>query len=334
MGKTGKILVTGGAGYIGSHIVRLLVRSGRDVVVIDDLSEGHREAIAGVPLVEADFGDGAALERVLGGGSFEFVVHMAAFCEVGQSVNDPSAYYANNLTRSLTLLDAARRHAIRGLVFSSTAAVYGEPQQVPITESHPTRPTNPYGETKRAVEQALRWYRGAYGLSYIALRYFNAAGAHPDGDIGEDHATETHLIPRLLLTVLQGSEPTPIFGDDYPTPDGTCVRDYVHVVDLAQAHVLALDTLAREEPGGKQFNLGNGRGFSVREVVDTIEHVTGKRPPTRAAPRRAGDPAVLVASSDRIAEQLGWRAEFPALEQIVQTAWDWHRSHPRGYATP
>jgi len=260
-----------------------------------------------------------------------YVVHMAALCEVGESVSDPAAYYHNNVTRSLTLLDAARQHGVRGLVFSSTAAVYGEPEQVPITEHHPKRPTNPYGETKRAIEQALHWYLGAYGLRYVALRYFNAAGAHPDGDIGEDHARETHLIPRLLLSVLHGSEPIPIFGDNYPTPDGTCVRDYVHVVDLAQAHVLALEELAGDKLAGETFNLGNGQGFSVHEVVETVERVTGRRPPTRPAPRRAGDPATLVASSARISERLGWRAEFPALEQIVKTAWDWHRSHARGY---
>jgi len=334
MTATGKILVTGGAGYIGSHIVRMLLRTGRDVVVIDDLSEGHREAIADVELVEGDFGDAAVLGQVLAQSRVEFVVHMAALCEVGRSVTDPATYYRNNVTRSLTLLDAARQHGVRGLVFSSTAAVYGEPEQVPITELHPTRPTNPYGETKRAIEQALHWYGGAYGLRYVALRYFNAAGAHPDGDIGEDHARETHLIPRLVASVLHGSEPIPIFGDDYPTADGTCVRDYVHVVDLAQAHVLALEALAGEELEGEFFNLGNGQGFSVREVVETVERVTGRRPPTRPAPRRAGDPATLVASSVRISERLGWRPELPALEQIVETAWDWHRSHPQGYATP
>lgn len=329
----GKILVTGGAGYIGSHIVRLLREQGRSLVVLDDFSEGHREAIGDVPVVEADFGDAATLDRILPANQIEFVVHMAAFCEVGQSVIDPSAYYANNLTNSLSLLEAARRHGVRGIIFSSTAAVYGEPENLPITEEHPKRPTNPYGETKLAFERALAWYQRAYGLSFVALRYFNAAGAHPDGDIGEDHARETHLVPRLLQAVQHGAEPMPIFGEDYPTPDGTCVRDYVHVVDLAQAHVRAIDAIEKGSiQGAASFNLGNGEGFSVRQVIDTVERVTGRRPPTRPAPRREGDPATLVASSSKIREVLGWAPDYPTLEEIVDTAWKWHESHPGGYA--
>jgi len=328
-----KVLVTGGAGYIGSHIVRMLVETGREVVVVDDLSEGHRQALDDVPLTVADFGDAATLEKLLADGSVEFIVHMAALCEVGQSVVDPASYYHNNLVRSLSLFDAAVKFGVRGIVFSSTAATYGEPDELPITESHPQRPTNPYGETKLACERALRWYHGAYGLNSIALRYFNAAGAHPDGDIGEDHADESHLIPRLIQAVVQGSEPIPIFGEDYPTPDGTCVRDYVHVTDLAQAHVLALGLMREQGATCEAFNLGNGEGFSVRQVIDTVATVSGLRAPTRSAPRREGDPATLVASSARISERLGWRPAFPSLEQIVRTAWDWHRAFPNGYAS-
>jgi len=330
--RVGTILVTGGAGYIGSHIVSRLTESGRNVVVLDDLSEGHRAAIGDAELVTADFGDPAVLDELLGGGGFEAIVHMAAFCEVGESMTEPATYYANNLTRSLALLDAARRHDVRHFVFSSTAAVYGEPRELPITEEHPKLPTNPYGETKLAFERALGWYQQAYGSSWVALRYFNAAGAHPRGHIGEDHARESHIVPRLLLGVLHGSEPVPIFGDDYPTPDGTCVRDYVHVMDLAQAHVLALDALRAGDIRGEAFNLGNGEGFSVRQVVETVERVTGGNVPTRPAERRAGDPATLVASSHKITQRLGWVPEHPDLEEIVRTAWRWHEAHPRGYA--
>ncbi|HXV74936.1 MAG TPA: UDP-glucose 4-epimerase GalE [Candidatus Polarisedimenticolaceae bacterium] len=329
----GKILVTGGAGYIGSHIVRMLAESGSEIVIVDDLSEGHAAAVPGIPLVRADFADAAMLDSILGDGKVAAIVHMAAFCEVGQSVKDPASYYRNNLSRSLDLLDAAVRHGVRDVVFSSTAAVYGEPDALPITEIHDQRPTNPYGETKLAVERALGWYYGAYGLRSVSLRYFNAAGAHPSAEIGEDHANETHLIPRLLLGVLHGSEAVPIFGRDYPTPDGTCVRDYIHVVDLARAHLLALEALATGRVGCEAFNLGNGAGFSVLDVIETVGRITGTRPATRDAERRAGDPASLVASSARIAARLGWRPSFDTLDEIVGSAWGWHRGHPRGYAT-
>jgi UDP-glucose 4-epimerase len=327
-----EILVTGGAGYIGSHIVRRLREARRDVVVLDDLSEGHRGAVPDdVRLVEADFADPPTLDGLLSGGRVEWIVHMAASCLVGESVSDPAAYYRNNLIRSLGLLDAARRHDVKGMVFSSTAAVYGEPTELPIAESHPQLPTNTYGETKLAFERALGWYQGAYGFRWVAPRYFNAAGAHPDGDIGEDHPQETHLIPRLLQSVLDGAEPTPIFGNDWPTPDGTCVRDYVHVVDLAEAHVLAIDRMESGAIEGEPINLGNGEGFSVRQVIDTVGRVTGTEVPTIDAPRRAGDPATLVASSRRARERLGWEPRFPTLDEIVETAWNWHRHHPRGY---
>ena len=327
-----RILVTGGAGYIGSHIVRQLHEAGREVVVLDDLSEGHRAALdPGVELVQGDFGNEAALDDLLSGASVKLIVHMAASCQVGESVAAPSKYYDNNLMKSLRLLEAARRYGVQGIVFSSTAAVYGDPVDLPITEDHRVLPMNPYGETKLAFERALDWYRQAYELPYVSLRYFNAAGAHPDGGIGEDHREETHLIPRLLLGLIEGGEPTPIFGDDYPTTDGTCVRDYIHVVDLAEAHVQALAAMESGASLGEAFNLGNGEGFSVRDVVRMVGEVTGTLPPTEIAPRRPGDPAILIASSDRASRRLGWTPRFPSLREIVASAWAWHRAHPRGY---
>jgi UDP-glucose 4-epimerase len=325
------VLVTGGAGYIGSHIVRRLVGSGRNVTVIDNLSAGHRAAVGGAPLVVGDFADPAVLEPLLRAERFEYVVHMAAFSQVGESVVDPARYYDNNVAKSLSLLDEARRHGVKGIVFSSSAAVYGDPVEVPITEEHPLKPTNPYGETKLAFENALAWFHRAYGMRYASLRYFNAAGAHPDGDLGEDHDPESHLIPRLLRSILEKGPPTPIFGEDYPTSDGTCVRDYVHVVDLAEAHVAALEALEHGRVEAGAFNLGNGEGFSVRDVIETVAKVTGEMPPTERAPRRDGDPAILVASSDRAARRLGFEPSFPRLEEIVRTAWAWHRDHPSGY---
>jgi len=327
-----KILVTGGAGYVGSHIVRQLVDSGHDVVVLDNLSLGHRAAVGQVPLVVSDFADRDTLDELLGGGSVEWIVHMAASCEVGESVADPAKYYANNVTRSLSLLDAAVAHGVKGLVFSSSAAVYGEPEALPIDEEQPVRPTNPYGETKLVFERALHWYQRAHGLRYVALRYFNAAGAHPDGTIGEDHSPESHLIPRLLQAVRPGGEAVPIFGTDYPTEDGTCVRDYVHVLDLAQAHQLAVEAMDGGRVAAESINLGNGAGFSVRQVVEMVEQVAGRRPPTHEAPRRPGDPARLVASHRRAVDLLGWRPAFGSLHSIVGTAWDWHREHLDGYA--
>jgi UDP-glucose 4-epimerase len=325
------VLVTGGAGYVGSHVVRRLREAGREVVVVDDLSQGHRVAVGDTPLVEADFGDAGILDDLLAGGKVRSIVHLAASVSVGESMGDPGRYYRNNLTRSLTLLDTARRHDVRGIVFSSSAAVYGDPLDLPISEEHPLRASNPYGETKLALERALGWYHRAYGTRHVTLRYFNAAGAHPDGDLGEDHDPETHLIPRLLTSVLNGGPPTPIFGDDYPTTDGTCVRDYVHVQDLADAHLRALDALERGDVEAEAFNLGNGEGYSVREVVDMVTKVAGAAPPVERAPRRAGDPAILVASSDRAVRRLHWRRRYPSLEAIVRTAWAWHRANPKGF---
>jgi len=328
----GRVLVTGGAGYVGSHVVRRLQEAGREVVVLDDLSAGHRAAVGHVRLIEADYGDPAALDGALGGGDVSAIVHMAASALVGASMSDPGSYYRNNVVRSVELLEAARRHAIRAIVFSSSAAVYGEPSDVPIREEHPCVPTNPYGETKLAVERMLWWYHRAHGLRHASLRYFNAAGAHPGGDIGDDHGgNETHLIPRLLRSVADGGPATPILGEDYPTSDGTCIRDYVHVSDLADAHVQALHALEQGSLEAGTFNLGNGEGFSVREVIASVARVTGAAPRTERAPRRSGDPAILVASFERAERRLGWRRRRPDLDTIVADAWHWHEAHPRGF---
>jgi len=328
----GKVLVTGGAGYVGSHVVRHLVDAGGEVVVLDDLSFGHRAAAGKASFVEGNCGDASVLDGIFAGGGFDAVVHMAGSCLVGESMADPARYYGNNVANTLSLLEAMRRHDVKAFVFSSSAAVYGEPQEVPIREEHPCRPTNPYGETKLAVERCLGWYQRAYGIGYAALRYFNAAGAHESAEIGEDHGDrETHLIPRLILSVLRGGPPTPILGEDYPTSDGTCVRDYVHVADLAEAHTLALAALQRGTLQAGSFNLGNGEGFSVREVVAAVGKVAGSTPPTERAPRRQGDPAILVANAERAIRRLGWNPRRSSLDAIVRTAWAWHTEHRNGY---
>ena len=328
----GSVLVTGGAGYIGSHIVRTLRREGYVPVILDDLSEGHRESAGGERIVQADIADRGALNELLGAGGVVGCVHMAARCLVGESMEKPRRYFRENLTKSLELLDALLDHGVRAFVLSSTAAVYGEPEKTPITEDLREAPINPYGESKYFFERALDRARAAEGLRFAALRYFNAAGAHPSGEIGEDHAHETHLIPLAIRAAMGLSRKLTIFGEDYPTPDGTCVRDYVHVEDLAQAHVLALDALVAGERGGF-YNLGSEHGHSVREVLDTVRSVTGRDLPVEAGPRRPGDPAVLVASSARIQKKLGWRPRYADLRTIVETAWEWHRRHPEGYAT-
>jgi UDP-glucose 4-epimerase len=328
----GKILVTGGAGYVGSHIARHLMELQREVIVLDDLSFGHRAAAGRATFVEGDFGDASVVDGILAGRGVDAVVHMAGSCLVGESMTDPAKYFANNVTKTLTLLESMRRHDVRSFVFSSSAAVYGEPKDVPIREEHPCLPTNPYGETKLAMERVLGWYQRAYGLRYAALRYFNAAGAHESAEIGEDHGSrETHLLPRLIRSVVDGGPPTPILGEDYPTSDGTCIRDYVHVMDLAEAHALALAAIDRGSLESGSFNLGNGEGFSVREVVATVQRVSGSAPPVERAPRRAGDPAILVASAERAIKRLGWRPRRPTLEAIVESAWAWHSTHPAGY---
>ncbi|HXG89305.1 MAG TPA: UDP-glucose 4-epimerase GalE [Vicinamibacterales bacterium] len=329
----GRVLVTGGAGYIGSHAVRALVEDGHHVVVLDDLSAGHPEAVPrGVPLVRSRIHDGACVVATLREHDIDAVMHFAAWLSVGESVRVPLAYYENNVVGSLALLAAMEEAGVSRLVFSSTCAIYGEPSVVPITESAEQRPINAYGETKLAIEHALAHVERASGLRWIALRYFNAAGAHPDGTIGEDHAPEIHLVPRAIEAA-SGGEPLQVFGEDYPTPDGTCLRDYIHVCDLADAHLAALRALDGDAPSGG-FNAGTGRPHSVRAVIDTVSRVVGQPVRWTAAPRRPGDPATLYAASDRLQHELGWQPRYPELEQIVEHAWQWHRRHPRGYATP
>jgi UDP-glucose-4-epimerase GalE len=324
-----RILVTGGAGYIGSHAVRLFLSKGHDVWIYDNLSQGHRKAVPADRLIVGDLDEVPKLDHTLLIHRIEAVVHFAAFTYVGESVQDPGKYYRNNLVNTLNLMECLRRQQIGRFVFSSTAATYGIPDKVPITEDEPQRPINPYGSGKLAVERALADYAAAYGWSYAALRYFNAAGASPDGTIGEDHDPETHLIPLVLQAVLGQKPGIEVFGSDYPTPDGTCIRDYIHVDDLAEAHLLALERL---EPGkGLCYNLGIGRGYSVREVIRTAEQVTGKAVPVKEGPRRPGDPPVLVASSDKIQRDLGWKPRYTELRPIIETAWNWHRKHVRGY---
>jgi UDP-glucose 4-epimerase len=324
-----RILITGGAGYIGSHATRCFLEHGDEVTVLDNLSRGHAEAAPANVFVRGDIGEGIVLEELLHTRRIEAVIHFAAFPYVGESVADPELYYRNNLRGTLELLATMRRCGVMRIVFSSTCATYGNPKRVPITEEEPQRPINPYGRTKLAIEWALADYASAYGFAFAALRYFNAAGAHPAGDIGEDHEPETHLIPLILQTALGQRSHVEIFGTDYPTPDGTCVRDYVHVDDLAQAHRLALRQM---QPGqGLLLNLGTGRGYSVREVIRACEEVTGKQIAVREVPRRPGDPAQLVAAANRAEAILGWRPRYRALPEIVETAWRWHRTHPHGY---
>jgi UDP-glucose 4-epimerase len=323
-----RVLVTGGAGYIGSVVTEELVKDGHDTVVYDSLYKGHRGAVvAGARFVQADLLDGETLRRTFQEHKTEAVIHMAADSLVGESVQQPAKYYRNNVTAGLALLDAMRDSDVRRLVFSSTAATYGEPAKQPIEETDPTNPTNTYGETKLAFEHALRWYEGAYGLRYASLRYFNAAGA--TAHCGEVHNPETHLIP-ILLQAAAGTRPqVEIYGDDYPTRDGTCVRDYIHVVDLARAHILALDIL---DERSAIYNLGcGGDGYTVKEVIDVTRAVTGRDIPVRVGARRAGDPAVLVASSARIRRELGWSPQFQDLRLIVESAWQWLEAHPHGY---
>jgi UDP-glucose-4-epimerase GalE len=325
-----RVVVTGGAGYIGSHAVRSLAEAGHAVAVLDDLSAGHVESLPpGVPHVRAAIHDREAVRQLLVEHRADAVMHFAAWLKVGESVEKPVDYYQNNVVGTLAVLAAMRDAGVKRFIFSSTCAVYGEPASVPIVETLDPKPINTYGESKLAVERALPHLERAYGMKWIALRYFNAAGAWPDGSIGEDHADEIHLIP-LAIRAATGGTPLKVFGEDYPTPDGTCQRDYIHVCDLASAHIRALEALERGAPSGA-YNVGTGIPHSVRSVIDTVSRVVGRPVAWQSAPRRPGDPAVLYAASDRVQRELGWRPQFPELEVIVRHAWQWHSTHPRGY---
>src|SRR5260221_4120537 len=324
--KPMKVLVTGGAGYIGSVVAEELLQAGHDVVVFDNLSRGHRQAVPKrAELVVGELADRACLDQLLGSRRIDAVMHFAALIEAGESMKAPEEFFRNNTSNALTLLEAMLATRVKCFVFSSTAALFGNPERTPIEEDDPVRPTNAYGESKLLVERMLAWFHQIHGLRYASLRYFNAAGASRP-DKGEAHQPETHLIPRILQVALGRSEHVNIFGTDYPTPDGTCIRDYIHASDLAAAHLLALQALEKSSP--LIYNLGNGQGFSVREVVEVARKVTGHAIPVLESARRAGDPAVLIASSERIRRELGWQPSVPDPETIVDSAWQWHRAHP------
>jgi UDP-glucose-4-epimerase GalE len=323
------VLVTGGAGYIGSHAAKALRQAGYHVVVFDSLVAGHRQAVKFGDFVVGDITDVDAVRRALRDHAVSAVMHFAAFLDVGESVRQPARYYRNNVGGALAVLDAMATESVRHFVFSSTCATYGEPIETPIAETHPQNPINAYGETKLAVERALPHFERAYGIHAIALRYFNAAGADPDGEIGEDHAPEIHIIPRAIEAAT-GGPGLQVFGDDYPTPDGTCLRDYIHVTDLAEAHVRALETLAETRVSGA-YNLGTGHPHSVKDVIGAVEKVTGRPVPWTLGPRRPGDPAVLYAAPHKAQAELHWKPRLADLDAIVGTAWNWHRAHPRGY---
>jgi len=325
-----KILVSGGAGYIGSHTVRTLNGAGYEVIIYDNLVRGHKKAIEGYNFIEGDTAEVDKLSRVLTENGVEAVMHFAAHSLVGESVEKPALYYRNNVLGGLSLLEALIKARIKYFIFSSSAAVYGETEQIPIEEHQPLQPTNPYGETKVVIENALAYYERAYGLKSVSLRYFNAAGASPDENIGEDHDPETHLIPLVLQAACGQRDKITVFGDNYPTADGSAVRDYIHICDLAQAHLLALKALVDGAPS-TAYNLGNGNGYSVLEVIKMAEKVTGNRIPYEIGPRRTGDPAVLVASAEKAIKELGWKPQYAALETIIETAWKWHKNNPDGY---
>lgn len=326
-----KILVLGGAGYIGSHTVRELLKYGYEVVVADNLQTGHRESIPDcVKFYEGDIRDKGFLDNLFETEEIAAVIHFAANALVGESMVDPLKYYDNNVYGTMVLLKSMVAHKIDKIVFSSSSATYGEPKNLPILESDPTEPTNTYGESKLAMEKMIKWVSKIHGLKFVALRYFNACGAHPDGKIGEHHEIETHIMPLVIQTALGQRDSVSILGTDYPTDDGTCVRDYIHVMDLARAHILALKYL---EKGNESdiFNLGNGSGYSVKEIIDAVKRVSGKDFTVKTEPRRPGDPARLVASAEKAKNILGWEPEFKDLDEIIKTAWNWHKNHPRGY---
>ncbi|MBI3491658.1 MAG: UDP-glucose 4-epimerase GalE [Acidobacteria bacterium] len=327
--KSRAVLVTGGAGYIGSHAAKALARAGYRVVVYDNLVSGHRAAVRYGDFIEGDTADVRAVRDALRRHEIIAVMHFAAFLDVGESVRDPIRYYRNNVVGALGVLEAMVAESVSSFVLSSTCATYGEPIETPIAETHPQRPINSYGETKLAIERALPHFERAHGLHSVALRYFNAAGADPDGEIGEDHSPEIHLIPRALDAV-DGGPGLQVFGDDYPTPDGTCLRDYVHVSDLADAHVRALEAMV-DAGRSAAYNLGTGRPHSVRDVIGAVENVTGRRVPWTLGSRRSGDPAALYAASHKAQAEMQWHPRFADLETIVRTAWEWRRTHPHGY---
>ena len=316
------ILVVGGAGYIGSHMAKMLVQSGHDVLVLDNLSTGFRDAVRYGRLIEGDLADCSFLDRMFAENSIDAVLHFAALSQVGESIQKPALYYRNNVANTLNLLDAMLAHGVQRFIFSSTAAIFGEPETARSAETHPQRPINPYGRSKRMVEEILKDYDQAYALRYVSLRYFNAAGADPEGELGEQHDPESHLIPLVLQAASRRRTQIAVYGNDYPTPDGTCVRDYIHVWDLCSAHLLALEHLMADGHSDV-FNLGNGAGFSVQAVIETARRATGKSIPTVVQERRTGDPAVLVADSARARETLGWTPYFDGIDTIIAHAWDW-----------
>ena len=325
------VLVCGGAGYIGSHTVYELIERGHSVVVVDSLIKGHKAAVHNdAKFYLGDIRDEEFMDKVFKENNIDAVIDFAAFSLVGESVNEPFKYYENNVYGTLKLLETMERAGVKKIVFSSTAATYGEPENDIIVESDKTNPTNPYGETKLTVEKMLKWADNAYGIKFVALRYFNAAGAHISGKIGEDHSPETHLIPIILQTALGQREKMFIFGDDYDTPDGTCVRDYIHVTDLADAHIKALEKLFKTNESGI-YNLGNGKGFSVKEVIEKAKKVTGKDFKVEIEARRNGDPSTLIASSEKAIKELGWKPKFNTLDKIIETAWIWHKDHKNVY---
>ncbi len=330
MFKQKPVLVVGGAGYIGSHMCKCLAGAGYFPVTLDSLVYGHAEAVKWGPLIRGQMDDPDLLDRLFSDYRFTAVMHFAAFTYVGESMEAPGKYYRNNLAATLSLLEAMVRHDVCRLIFSSTCAVYGEPERLPLTEDHPKNPINVYGRTKLMAEQMLADFGRAHGLRSVCLRYFNAAGADPGGELGEDHRPETHLIPLILDVPLGKRKEILVFGDDYPTPDGTCIRDYIHVTDLAAAHLLALEQLTDGSPGGA-YNLGNGAGYSVARVIEAAREVTGHPIPARVVDRRPGDPPELTGSSGKAVSELGWTPRHPDLGGIVRTAWDWARRHPEGY---
>ncbi len=325
-----KILVIGGAGYIGSYMCKYLSMNHYEPIVLDNLTRGHRQAVNWGPFFQGSMSDSELLRQIFSQYQIAAVMHFAAYAYVGESVIEPSMYYNNNVAETITLLQVMAEEKIPNIIFSSTCATYGEPAEIPITEEHPQNPINPYGRTKRMVEQILEDFSNAYGMNYASLRYFNAAGADPEGELGEDHRPETHLIPLVLQAALGQKAEIEVYGDDYPTEDGTCIRDYIHIDDLTQAHLLALERMLTNMPGGT-YNLGNGRGYSVKELIDVAHLVTGESIPMKIVKRRPGDPAVLIGSGDKAMRELGWKPRLSGLSSIIETAWNWHKNHPNGY---